>query len=311
MEGGIFFNQSKYIKEMLKKFGLEDSKPIKMPMSTKTKLTKDDDAESIDNTKYRAKMKKIKEGFKKLGLLKINDGSFACNTPLGTIFNEFNRLSGMDDDLFTYEIEIRGLSCIPCDKKEEDDSYDEDLDVYEPRVRLMDVTVEQWIDLIYGDHKKVDVKVKEGVINGNDEVELIDEEFSDPDNENTIDKDEVAEIFRIKTDIFDFETPICKAFNKKESRGDIHEEREPNDNHGIDNLDNDLVPDNASYHANIKEYEDRCDFLGNPCQESPICKIKRFEMIKYSFGPTEKYVAIKECEHDDLTRTEDDACHAY
>ncbi|GJS48372.1 SGNH hydrolase-type esterase domain-containing protein [Tanacetum coccineum] len=78
----------------------------------------------------------------------------------------------------------------------------------------MDVTVEQWIDLIYGDHKKVDVKVKEGVINGNDEVELIDEEFSDPDNENTIDKDEVAEIFRIKTDIFDFETPICKAFNK-------------------------------------------------------------------------------------------------
>ncbi|GJY01339.1 retrovirus-related pol polyprotein from transposon TNT 1-94 [Tanacetum coccineum] len=29
MEDGIFFNQSKYIKEMLKKFGLEDSKPMK------------------------------------------------------------------------------------------------------------------------------------------------------------------------------------------------------------------------------------------------------------------------------------------
>ncbi|GJZ93347.1 hypothetical protein Tco_0665412 [Tanacetum coccineum] len=29
MEDGIFFNQSKYIKEMLKKFGLEDSKPTK------------------------------------------------------------------------------------------------------------------------------------------------------------------------------------------------------------------------------------------------------------------------------------------
>ncbi|GKF47187.1 hypothetical protein Tco_0136989, partial [Tanacetum coccineum] len=53
MEDGFFFNQSKYIKEMLKKFVLEDSKPIKMPMSTKTKLTKDDDAESVDSTKYQ------------------------------------------------------------------------------------------------------------------------------------------------------------------------------------------------------------------------------------------------------------------
>ncbi|GJX29438.1 retrovirus-related pol polyprotein from transposon TNT 1-94 [Tanacetum coccineum] len=39
MEDGIFFNQSKYIKEMLKKFGLEDSKPMKTPMSSDTKLT--------------------------------------------------------------------------------------------------------------------------------------------------------------------------------------------------------------------------------------------------------------------------------
>ncbi|GJR60124.1 retrovirus-related pol polyprotein from transposon TNT 1-94 [Tanacetum coccineum] len=47
IEDGIFFNQSKYIKEMLKKFGLEDSKP------TKTKLTKDDEADSVDSSKYR------------------------------------------------------------------------------------------------------------------------------------------------------------------------------------------------------------------------------------------------------------------
>ncbi|GJR75657.1 zf-CCHC domain-containing protein [Tanacetum coccineum] len=43
MEDGIFFNQSKYIKEMLKKFGLEDSKPMKTPMSSDTKLTKDEE----------------------------------------------------------------------------------------------------------------------------------------------------------------------------------------------------------------------------------------------------------------------------
>nr|GEX20175.1 retrovirus-related Pol polyprotein from transposon TNT 1-94 [Tanacetum cinerariifolium] len=46
MEDGIFLNQSKYIKEMLKKFGLEDSKPTKTLMSTKIKLTKDDEADS-------------------------------------------------------------------------------------------------------------------------------------------------------------------------------------------------------------------------------------------------------------------------
>ncbi|GJT39192.1 hypothetical protein Tco_0939057 [Tanacetum coccineum] len=54
MEDGIFFNQSKYIKEMLKKFGLEDSKPTKTPMSTEIKLTKDDESDSVDSSKYRA-----------------------------------------------------------------------------------------------------------------------------------------------------------------------------------------------------------------------------------------------------------------
>ncbi|GJR02356.1 retrovirus-related pol polyprotein from transposon TNT 1-94 [Tanacetum coccineum] len=52
-DDGIFFNQSKYVKEMLKKFGLEDSKPIKTPMSSETKLTRDEDGEPIDDTKYR------------------------------------------------------------------------------------------------------------------------------------------------------------------------------------------------------------------------------------------------------------------
>ncbi|GJT63494.1 retrovirus-related pol polyprotein from transposon TNT 1-94 [Tanacetum coccineum] len=53
MKDGIIFNQSKYIKEMLKKFGLEDSKPAKTPMSTEIKLTKDDDADSVNSSKYQ------------------------------------------------------------------------------------------------------------------------------------------------------------------------------------------------------------------------------------------------------------------
>ncbi|GKA24961.1 retrovirus-related pol polyprotein from transposon TNT 1-94 [Tanacetum coccineum] len=53
LEYCIFFNQSKYIKEMLKKFGLEDFKPMKTPMSTEMKLTKDKEGKSVDNTKFR------------------------------------------------------------------------------------------------------------------------------------------------------------------------------------------------------------------------------------------------------------------
>nr|GEW02552.1 copia protein [Tanacetum cinerariifolium] len=53
MEDGIFFNQSKYIKEMLKKIGLEESKPMKTPMSSDTKLTKDEESKSVDSTMYQ------------------------------------------------------------------------------------------------------------------------------------------------------------------------------------------------------------------------------------------------------------------
>ncbi|GJT31245.1 retrovirus-related pol polyprotein from transposon TNT 1-94 [Tanacetum coccineum] len=59
LEDGIFFNQSKYIKEMLKKFGLEDSKPIKTPMSSETKLTRNEDRESVEETMYRGMIRSL------------------------------------------------------------------------------------------------------------------------------------------------------------------------------------------------------------------------------------------------------------
>ncbi|GJW02241.1 hypothetical protein Tco_1561097 [Tanacetum coccineum] len=38
---------------MLKRIRLEDSKPMKTPMFTETTLMKDEEGESVDNTKYR------------------------------------------------------------------------------------------------------------------------------------------------------------------------------------------------------------------------------------------------------------------
>ena len=40
---GIFISQTKYIREMLKRFGMEDCKPVITPMQTSCKLSKDDD----------------------------------------------------------------------------------------------------------------------------------------------------------------------------------------------------------------------------------------------------------------------------
>ncbi|GKB09353.1 hypothetical protein Tco_0837665 [Tanacetum coccineum] len=42
---------------MLKKFGLEDSKPTKTPMSTDIKLTKEDEAYSVNSSKYQENRK--------------------------------------------------------------------------------------------------------------------------------------------------------------------------------------------------------------------------------------------------------------
>jgi hypothetical protein len=48
----IFISQTKYIIEMLKKFGMEDCKPITTPMQTSCKLSKDDYSKSTNQRQY-------------------------------------------------------------------------------------------------------------------------------------------------------------------------------------------------------------------------------------------------------------------
>ena len=56
---GIYITQSKYIKEILKKFGMEDSRPVGTPMSTGHKLSKNDDSKEVDQTMYRSMIQKL------------------------------------------------------------------------------------------------------------------------------------------------------------------------------------------------------------------------------------------------------------
>ncbi|GKA06691.1 retrovirus-related pol polyprotein from transposon TNT 1-94, partial [Tanacetum coccineum] len=53
MKNDVFFNQSKYIKEKLKNFGLEDSKPMKTPMLLDMKLTKDEELSAFVHASKR------------------------------------------------------------------------------------------------------------------------------------------------------------------------------------------------------------------------------------------------------------------
>ncbi|GKA24409.1 hypothetical protein Tco_0710442 [Tanacetum coccineum] len=152
-------------------------------------------------------MKKVIKGeFEKIKDVKVEDVSLTCDTSLKVFNNEVNRLSGMDDDLFTYEVEVAN---IPCELKMDDDSEHEADDDME--YDLYDIAFTEWLGSKIFNYKTMDHYTIKALciywIRGDDEVELIDEEYSD-------DKDEVAEVFRIDTNLFNFETPMCKAFKE-------------------------------------------------------------------------------------------------
>nr|GEW91074.1 RNA-directed DNA polymerase, eukaryota, reverse transcriptase zinc-binding domain protein [Tanacetum cinerariifolium] len=135
----------------------------------------------------------------------------------------------------------------------------------------------EWLASKFYNHKTMDQYTKNALqiywTRADDEVELTDEESSNSGDEN-----EVAEIFRIDTN------------DGYENTIHDHEERE-----------------NVEKHEN----KERCKLFDNPHQETPVCSIRRFEMIKYSFGQDGEYVAVKEHEYDDLTRINEDACRTY
>ena len=51
---GIFISQTKYIKDILKFFKMEDSKHVGTPMITGCKLSKDDESLEVDHTMFRS-----------------------------------------------------------------------------------------------------------------------------------------------------------------------------------------------------------------------------------------------------------------
>ncbi|GJR18187.1 hypothetical protein Tco_0966714 [Tanacetum coccineum] len=118
--------------------------------------------------------KVIKGEFEKLDSVKISNVSLTCNTSLEIFNEEFIRMSRMEEDLFTYEVEITEVTNVPCDLKKEDGSKQQ-----------------------MSHESDDDMEYDPSDARGDDEVELTDEESSDSDDE-----DEVAKIFRIETNMY-------------------------------------------------------------------------------------------------------------
>jgi hypothetical protein len=54
LQEGTFISQTKYIQDVLKKFGMKDGKPIKTPMGTNGHLDLDMGGKSVDQKVYRS-----------------------------------------------------------------------------------------------------------------------------------------------------------------------------------------------------------------------------------------------------------------
>ncbi|GJR88784.1 hypothetical protein Tco_0212795, partial [Tanacetum coccineum] len=115
--------------------------------------------------------KVIKGEFEKIKNVKVEDVSLTCDTPLEVFNNEVSRLSGMDDDLFTYEVEVAN---IPCNSNMDGDSEheaDDDMgcDPY-------DVAFNEWLGSKNFNYKTMDHYIMKALwiywIKGDDEVEL-------------------------------------------------------------------------------------------------------------------------------------------
>jgi hypothetical protein len=54
VKDGTFVHQTKYMKDMLRKFQMQDVKPMSTPMGSTTTLDADEDGELVDQREYRS-----------------------------------------------------------------------------------------------------------------------------------------------------------------------------------------------------------------------------------------------------------------
>nr|GEU68639.1 C2 calcium/lipid-binding domain, CaLB [Tanacetum cinerariifolium]GEX73805.1 C2 calcium/lipid-binding domain, CaLB [Tanacetum cinerariifolium] len=172
------------------------------------------------------------------------------------------------------------------------DTYACDVDMeYDPS----NLVFAKWLASKFYNHLDLDWYTKNALwiywAGGDDEVELSDEESSDPDDENIIDEDEQKSL-----------GSILMYFTSRHLRAE---------------LSRNLTIFYKSIHMSLLKIlidlklTNNIRMTGYMSGMKIYHGIRRFKIIKYSFGQDEEYVAIKECEYDDLKKTNEDACRAY
>nr|GEW23395.1 hypothetical protein [Tanacetum cinerariifolium] len=250
-------------------------------------------------------IKVIKGEFEKLDSLMINDVSLTCNTSLEIFNEEFNRMSRMDNDLFTYEVEIFRITNIPCDSNKEDDSEqqishkaDDDME-YDPS----DVEFTKWLALKIFNYKMMDHYTKNALwiywVRGNDEVKLTNEESLILMMKMKLLKSLGSRLMYL-TSRHLCVGPSMRAYTVGNTLR--YQDLEWYEALKDGKLKDEALKNKAIMEGIIKDDDDelsneeRCELFDD--HERPGYNIKRFDMIKYSFGQDEEYLAVKEDEYD-------------
>ncbi|GJW59410.1 hypothetical protein Tco_0108745 [Tanacetum coccineum] len=269
-------------------------------------------------------MTKVMKGeFEKIKDVKVKDVSLTCDATLEFFNDDVSRLSKMDDDLFTYEVEVGN---IPCDSKMDNDSEqeaDDDMgydpsDIYwirgDDEVKLTDEESSDDEDDIAEDSKPIKITRMIGSMNGtwtyhgsmrSDGLTL---EFGPNPQQLNI----LASLSIVRLDIQNGQHVVGRMMDTVME--EIYLEIILFETNSIikitsgTKLCNTYTNYDDAYEINPEHNKSKelCEV-----HEQPVCNIRRYMMIKYSFNDDEEYVAVKEDKYDDLTVTRKEACRAY
>ncbi|GJT38256.1 hypothetical protein Tco_0938121 [Tanacetum coccineum] len=199
-------------------------------------------------------------------IFKIDEDLFNFDSPLCIAFEEFNHLLKIDPDLFTYD--IQGFKMY--------DEYASDIDGFCNGGELPGM-VQIGSMIYFQDHKwydeLMDGKLKDETLTLKTKVEK-----SCGDATPGVNTHEIA------------------PFTRTEDFG-----RGPYANMKTNWTHDPYLGTNqifgASNVGSTRENQGYDEHMGNETPEQSVCKIRRFEMMKYSFSDNEEYITIKESDH--------------
>ncbi|GJU92644.1 hypothetical protein Tco_1317400 [Tanacetum coccineum] len=196
-----------------------------------------------------------------------------------------------------------------------------------------DVAFIEWLGSKFFNYKTMDHYTMKALwiywIRGDDEVELTDDESSD-------DEDDIAKTYE------DYKNDWIYEWNKDVPWVDEKPWTNTEDYEWYDAVEDSKLKDEALRNKDImegfiKDDDDKSRYEQNRrwntytnyddtyeinhehnkskelCEvhELPVCNVRRYMMIKYSFNDDEEYVVVKEDEYDDLIVTRKEACLTY